>query len=170
MSRYAKPNQTIEDLKALIKDKSDKDYGEDGSVYGILNGDYSPTQAMVHKDLDKIEVDTENADAIGLWDDPWIMPGTESLKGYEMIGTGANAFPVLWCACGGDWESPLVFVLYIGNKGEIRAYIPEDGNCYNKEKKSAYGNNDDNMDFDDPNYRFDAEKLRADVANRIIVK
>lgn len=157
MSRYAKPGQTIEDLKAIIEK-------DDGTPYEAVEN------SKVRSDLSKIEVDTENVDAIGLWDDPWVMPGTDSLKGYEMIGTGANAFPVLWCACGGDWELPLVFVLYIGNKGELRAYIPEDGNCYNKEKKSAYGNHDDDMDADDPNYRFDADKLRAAVADRILVK
>ena len=157
MSRYAKANQTTEDLKAIIEK-------DNGTPYEAVEN------SKVRSDLSKIEVDTENVDAIGLWEDPWIMPGTESLKGYEMIGTGANAFPVLWCACGGDWESPIVFVLYIGQKGELRAYIPEDGNCYNKEKKSAYGNNDDGMDDDDPNYRFDADKLRAAVANRILVK
>ena len=118
MSRYAKANQSIEDLKALIKDKSDKDYGEDGSVYGILHGDYSPTQGNVYKDLGKIEVDFENVE------------------------------------------------------GELRGYIPEDGNCYNKEKKAAYGNNDGDPEFDsdDPRYVFDVAKMRAAVANRILVK
>ena len=172
MSRYAKANQSIEDLKALIKDKSDKDYGEDGSVYGILHGDYSPTQGNVYKDLGKIEVDFENVEEFGTEDSYNHLPGLEDLDGYEMIGEGDKAFPILWCAGGGDWELPLVFVLYIGQKGELRGYIPEDGNCYNKEKKAAYGNNDGDpgFDSDDPRYVFDVAKMRAAVANRILVK
>ena len=172
MSRYAKANQSIEDLKALIKDKSDKDYGEDGSVYGILHGDYSPTQRNVYKDLGKIEVDFENVEEFGTEDSYNHLPGLEDLDGYEMIGEGDKAFPILWCAGGGDWELPLVFVLYIGQKGELRGYIPEDGNCYNKEKKAAYGNNDGDPEFDsdDSRYVFDVAKMRAAVANRILVK
>jgi hypothetical protein len=163
LSRYAKANQSIEDLKSLI---------EDGSVYGILNGDYSPTQATVHKDLENIEVDFENVEEFGTEDSYNHLPGLEDLDGYEMIGAGDSAFPVLWCAGGGDWELPLVFVLYIGQNGELRGYIPEDGNCYNKEKNAAYGNNDGDPEFDsdDPRYVFDVEKMRADVANRIVVK
>ena len=102
------------------------------------------------------------------------MPGTEPLEHFEMIGAGGTAFPVAWCACGGDWENPLAFVLYIGQKGELRAYIPKDGNVYNKKEKAAYGNNDDDPSWEDdpdnPLLQFDADKLRADVAGRIMVK
>lgn len=155
MSRYAKANQSIEDLKALIE--------KDGSPY------YAVENSKVRDDLSKIEVDTENTDYIG----KYVMPGTETLSPFEMIGSGESAFPVAWCACGGDWEQPIAFVLYIGQKGELRAYIPSDGNAYNHKAKAAYGNNDEDPNWeedpDDPRLRFDAEKLRASVAGRIMV-
>lgn len=179
MSRYAKANQTIDDLKALIRKMAER--GQDGGkltkycddeehpLWDFFNGDWA-VQKTVRDDLSKIEVDTENVDYIGEYE----MPGTEDLERFEMVGTGANAFPVAWCACGGDWENPLVFVLYIGQKGELRAYIPKDGNVYNKKTNAAYGNGDDDPCWDDdpnnPLLQFDSDKLRADVAGRIEVK
>ena len=179
MPRYAKANQTIDDLKALIRkmaecgadDKKLMEYcdREELPLWYFFNGDRD-VQKTVRDDLSKIEVDTENVNYIGEYE----MPGTEPLEHFEMIGAGGTAFPVAWCACGGDWENPLVFVLYIGKKGELRAYIPKDGNVYNKKKKAAYGNNDDDPSWDDdpdnPLFQFDADKLRADVAGRIEVK
>lgn len=179
MPRYAKANQTIDDLKALIRKMAERSAGgeklteycdgEEHPLWDFFNGDWD-VQKTVRDDLSKIEVDTENIDYIGEYE----MPGTESLEHFEMIGAGGTAFPVAWCACGGDWENPLVFVLYIGQKGESRAYIPKDGNVYNKKMKAAYGNNDGDPCWDDdpdnPLLQFDADKLRADVAVRIEVK
>lgn len=160
MSRYAKANQTIEDLSSKIEDA--------GGVYEIV---YS---GKVYDDLHKISVDFENVESFDSEDAYTHLPGLEAMEGYEMIGEGDSAFPVLWCAGGGDWEYPLVFVLYIGQKGELRGYIPEDGNVYNHKEKAAYGNNDDDPSFeedpDDPLLCFDETKMRADVSNRIVVK
>ena len=173
MSRYAKANQTIDDLKELIKKSTHPDYldGDDGEgcPYGIICED-TKASATIVKDLSKVNVDFENTDYIGEYE----MPGTESLDRFEMIGNGAAAFPVAWCACGGDWENPLVFVLYIGHEGKLRGYIPKDGNVYNKKEKAAYGNNDDDPSWednpDDPLLQFDVTKLRNDVAHRIVVE
>ena len=169
MPRYAKAGQTTEDLKALILKTG-------GVVWYDEEREGSPYEAVsncdaVRQDLSKIAVDTENVDYVGEYE----MPGTEPLGHFEMVAdAGGTTFPVAWCACGGDWENPLVFVLYIGQKGELRAYIPKDGNVYNKKEKAAYGNNDDDPcwedDPDNPLLQFDADKLRADVANRIAVK
>lgn len=168
MPRYAKANQTVEDLKALILKVGGAtwyDEQREGSPYEVLSN-----CAAVRQDLSKIGVDFENADYVGEYE----MPGTEPLKHFEMITGVGGTFPVAWCACGGDWENPLVFVLYVGQKGELRGYIPEDGNVYNKKEKLAYGNSDDDPswedDPDDPRLQFDAGKLKADVANRIVVK
>lgn len=175
MPRYAKANQTIDDLKTFVAKACDPDY-DVPCIYGILNGSDSdtPAQAKVRADLSKINVDFENAEEFGTEDSYSHLPGLENLDGYEMIGSGPSAFPVLWCAGGGDWEFPLVFILYIGQKGELRAYIPENGNVYNKKEKAAYGNNDDDPSWDDdpdnPLLQFDEDKLRADVAGRIVVK
>jgi hypothetical protein len=171
MSRYAKANQTIEDLKALIEEKSDPSYG---GPYGILNGE-SPARSIICKDLSKIDVDFENVEYCGT-EDSFETPGAEDLETFEMIGSDASAFPVAWCACGGDWEVPLIFVLYIGAKGELRGYIPKDGNVYNHKEKCAYGSDleclddEDEIDMDDPKYTFDIDMLRADVMQRIQIQ
>ena len=176
MSRYAKANQTIDDLKACIRKAAERGAdggkltkycgGEEHPLWDFFKGDWN-VQKTVRDDLAKVEVDFENVDQIGEFE----MPGTESLEPYEMIGSGPAAFPVMWCAAGGDWELPLVFVLYIGQKGELRGYIPKDGNAYNFKEKAAYGNNDSDPEFDDddPRYKFDAAKLREAVAKRIVV-
>lgn len=160
MSRYAKASQTIEDLKDKIEGSG-----------GIREVIYS--NGKVINDLSKIYVDFENVEPFGTEDSYDHLSGLECMEGYEMVGDGESAFPILWCCGGGDWEFPLVFVLYIGQKGELRGYIPKDGNVYNHKEKAAYGNNDSDPswydDPDDPLFQFDADKLRADVAHRIVV-
>ena len=116
MPRYAKANQTIDDLKALIRNMVERGTDdeklmeycdrEELPLWYFFNGDRD-VQKTVRDDLSKIEVDTENVNYIGEYE----MPGTEPLEHFEMIGAGGTAFPVAWCACGGDWENPLVFVL-----------------------------------------------------------
>jgi hypothetical protein len=158
MSRYAKANQTIEDLSSKIEDVD----GIHGVVY----------RGQVFKDLSMVNVDFENMESFDSEDAYTHLPGLESMDGYEMIGEGDSAFPVLWCAGGGDWELPLVFIVYIDEDGKLRGYIPSDGNAYNHEKNAAYGNNDGDPVYGegDPRYVFDKAKLKSDVANRIVVK
>lgn len=154
MPRCAKSNQTIDDLKSKIESA--------GDLYEILYSGKGIKQ--VRDDLAKINVDFENVDYIGEYE----MPGTEDLEAFEMIGD----IPIAWCACGGDWEMPLVFCLYIDDSGSLRGYIPSDGNAYNHKEKCAFGSEEEeDEDFDEENdYVFDAEKLRADVKNRIQLK
>lgn len=142
MSRYAKANVIIKDLKNKIKLL--------GGLYEIV---YENNK--IAEDLSKIAVDFENTGFVHDFD----MPGTDELPNFEML----DNFPVAWCACGGDWQLPLVFVLYIGETGKLRAYIPKHGNAYDHKCKCAY--EDDNVE-----YVFDANKLREDVKNRIKIK
>lgn len=142
MSRYAKANVIIKDLKNKIK---------------LLGGPYEIVYEnnKIAEDLSKIAVDFENTGFVHDFD----MPGTDELQNFEML----DNFPVVWCACGGDWQLPLIFVLYIGETGKLRAYIPKHGNAYDHKGKCAY--EDDNVE-----YVFDANKLREDVKNRIKIK
>ena len=156
MPRYAKANQTIEDLSSKIEDAG----GIHSAVY----------RGQVLKDLSMVNVNFENMESFDSYDAYTHLPGLESMDGYEMIGEGDSAFPVLWCAGGGDWELPLVFIVYIDDDGKLRGYIPSDGNAYNHEKNAAYGNNDGDIEYGDPSYVFDKAKLKSDVANRIVVK
>ena len=162
MSRYTKANQTIDDLKKKIM--SINNNGDiDDALYEIY-GNYAPK--IIYKDLSKINFDMENIEYVG----EFSTPGAEDLKPFEMLGE----FPVAWVSAGGDWELPLIFVLYIGDKGELRAYIPKDGNAYDHAEKCAYGSEEDEefMDnFDeDKDYVFNSKKLREDVKNRSKIK
>ena len=115
--------------------------------------------------------DLENLEPFGYEDSYNHLPGLENLDGYEMVGEGDKAFPILWCAAGGDWELPLVFVIYIGDDGKLHGYVPEDGNAYNHEKKAAYGNNDGDPvygDKEDTRYVFDVEKMKGDILNHFL--
>lgn len=59
--------------------------------------------------------------------------------GYKIL---KNGLPVLQVIAGGDWEFPVAFIFY-SDGVKLRAYIPNDGNVWNKKFNSAYGNNDD---------------------------
>lgn len=118
---------------------------------------------IVMKDLSKVNFDMENIGFVGEFN----MHGTEDIEQFEMLGS----FPVAWVSAGGDWEAPLVFVLYIGDKNELRAYIPKNGNAYNHKEKCAYGSEEDDVEeFNEDDYVFDSAALRDDVMKRIQVK
>jgi len=53
------------------------------------------------------------------------------------IQTLENELTFLGFYAGGDWEVPIIGILYI-YKNEIYCYIPEDGNIYDKENMCAY--------------------------------
>ena len=158
MARYAKANQTTDDLMDKIE--------SEGGVHEVV---WSP---RVVEDLAKVNFDLENLESFDSEDAYTHLPGLKNLGGYQMLGWEGAQFPALWCAAGGDWELPLVFILYIGAKGEIRAYIPENGNAYNHEKKAAYGNNEGDPVYgdDDPRYVFDLDAMHDDIIGRIEVK
>lgn len=94
------------------------------------NGEFSN---RIDKDLSKIMFDTENLDfSTGFFDDPQIC-------GYHIL---SNGMPVLFGNAGGDWEHPVVFILYWDGK-QVRGYIPEKGNTFNPEFRCAYGSEQD---------------------------
>ena len=160
MSRYAKKSLTVEDLKKEIES-------------GHLGAWDVVSLSTVESDLNEVEFDTENIEPFGTEDSYNHLPGLKNLGGYEMLGPEGAQFPVLWFAAGGDWELPLVFIVYMGEDNEIHGYVPEDGNAYNHEKKAAYGNNEGDPVYGDKNdtrYVFDVAKMKADIENHIIVK
>jgi hypothetical protein len=153
----AKKNLTIEDLKQSVDKHCD--------IYSAVY------ETPADDDISMVNFDTENMEQFGIEDYSYNhLPGLENLDGYEMLGEGESAFPVLWVAAGGDWELPLVFVLFIGEDGEIHAYVPEDGNAYNHEKKAAYGNNEGDPEYgdeEDTRYVFDVTKMKKDIVSAI---
>ena len=155
----AKKNLTIEDLKQAVEKHCD--------IYSAVY------ETPADDDISMVNFDTENMEQFGIEDYSYNhLPGLENLDGYETLGEGESAFPVLWVAAGGDWELPLVFVLFIGEDGEIHAYVPEDGNAYNHEKKAAYGNNEGDPEYgdeEDTRYVFDVAKMKKDITKNITV-
>ena len=80
--------------------------------------------------------------------------GLQTIKDFNFVGVYA----------GGDWEAPVFFILYYDDKNKLRAYIPSDGNPYDRVNKEAWGNGEENVD--DPEYDFDWAKIENDIKKR----
>ena len=172
MPRYA-PTMPQADLRQMIIDKAvANNYIEE---YGDLDPANPDMFRLVHmllmeelvneveKDWGKIDFSTENMDVTA-----------------EKVTPGG--VPYLQIRAGGDWESPLVCILYFDGK-KLRGYVPKDGNTYNHRTKAAFGNNDsDAADglkqfgsrYDDSKGYVDVEPdfalLEQDIAKRIEAK
>lgn len=108
---------------------------------------------QISKDLDKVQFDWENSEY------------EEGECGIKVL----NGWPFLLMWAGGDWEYPVRFIIYWDGK-KWRAYIPTEGNVFNKETKSAYGNEydfgkEEVEDEDIP--KFDMDKFTDDILKRI---
>lgn len=132
------PKMTPSELEDEFKKVWDKYNTEDQSyrlgrfVYNMLrydNPSNSPYKILkeFYKDMSKVGVDSENIDTIG------------------DIRTTKSGIPYVLCNKHGDWENPVLFIVYFdGNK--VRGYIPEYGNCYNRVEKRAFGDTSDEND------------------------
>jgi hypothetical protein len=76
--------------------------------------------STIEKDL-KVEFDEENS----------------HVDGFHTLDNGMTYLGV---SAGGDWEVAIFYIIYWDGK-KLRAYIPTDGNPWNTDLKSAYGNN-----------------------------
>ena len=88
--------------------------------------------------------------------------------GFETL---ENGLPVLFVNAGGDWECPVCFCIYWDEK-KLRAYIPTDGNIFNKKEKCAYGSEDepDEIDYENISKICDVNAIKKDIMNRIQIK
>lgn len=119
-----------------------------GGIENVVN---LPT---VHNDLSVVEFGTEN---LNDGDEDWAMPGYKS--GYETI----EGVEVLFAAAGDDADKPIAFVIYIAPGTDmLRGYVPKCGNCYDKENKIAYHDEDENV------YSFSMEDMRDEVKRLMI--
>ena len=157
MSRYAKPGQTIEDLKRMISDN--------GGVKETIYND----KLKVHKDLLKVDMGHDFAGLLS--ETKW--ESVQGIPDYEMIGSGNGQFPVAWCYSHSDGEFPVVFVLYIGQEGKLRAYIPNDGNNIcgsHSRQKEAYSLGDMSGAEHDKGVWLKYGEMKNAVIGRILVK
>lgn len=72
---------------------------------------------------------------------------TFDFENVEDIEAGETSCGVPWILymAGGDWELPVYFFLYPGEKGEPRMYIPTRGNVFHKKMKVAFGSLSDKI-------------------------
>ena len=139
MGRYAKPSQIVEDLKNMIE--------ANGGLKAIVDSD----RFKVRKDLLKVDVGHEVVGFVS-WESP----------AFEIMGSGDASFPVVWCCTHGLGEMPVAFVMYIGQEGGLRAYIPLQGN-------NVRGHEAISRDVAGSS-KLDYGKMRDSVVNRISVK
>lgn len=80
----------------------------------------------------KIEVDFENTYY------------TKEDYDFSMVGINTLSNGLTYCGvmAFGDWELPVFFILYWDGK-KIQAYVPTNGNVFNRTTKQAYGNDED---------------------------
>jgi hypothetical protein len=124
-------SRTIRLLKDLAQDDEleeiEESFEKDLS-YNIRNLIY---YSNIEEDLTKIEFTPENTEV-----NPGRMrvPEIDPLMGFHTYPNGLSTLGVL---SGGDWETPVFFIIYFDGK-ELRAYIPKHGNVYDKKEKRAY--------------------------------
>lgn len=129
----------LDEFKRLMLDKlpevtyGAEDYDDSFDNYWDYLG------LIVGKMDNNIEVDFENF-GCGI--------GKRKYTCYDLEGFNRldNGFCFLGCHAAGDWEVPVFFIIY-WDGNEFRGYIPENGNVYNKDVNSAFGNNCDEWEI-----------------------
>lgn len=155
---------SLDEFRQKIEDAFEKQ--EDASPRNLTS--------QVSKDLDKVDFDTENI----VWDGSF----RRELLGFHEL---ENGLTFLGVQAGGDWEFPVFFIIYWDGKS-LRGYIPTDGNPWNTDTKSAYGNDEerdlenarkrypgvfDGVDYvDGGSFDFDINAIFADIQGRIVEK
>lgn len=94
-----------------------------------IDGEYPSVSKIIEKDLSKVTFDMEEYSEF----DEKEVKGDYPI-GYKELVSG---FHVFFCWACGDGEYPVGFIYYY-NDNKIRAYIPKNGNIWNKKDKCAY--------------------------------
>lgn len=121
----------------------------------------------IRSDIATVDFDLENIFANEKFD-PTV--------GYRELPNGFKHYVVM---AGGDWEIPVYFVVY-WDGNNVRAYVPERGNTFNHETRTAYGSEEhcktwfgtDEYDVHlaSKNDPFDVELFNADIMANILEK
>lgn len=142
---------------------------EEDGFYGLV--DTVKPDLKVHFDLENYEYKESSSPAVY---------GPKGLMGIKTI----NGLTFCGCIAGGDWESPVFFIVYLDGK-KLRAYVPKEGNPWNTTTKSAYGNDEesdlknakkrypdlyddsDEEDLEFYNIPFDEVAIQKDIFSRL---
>ena len=153
----AKRDTSREDFLSALNDLTEKaDAEEMSSIADALSEDLNN---------DGIQFSTENCtcNPMESFDMPGFFVGLDALPG----GT-----PIMWFGAGGDWEQPIAFCIYLGEDNKIHAYVPREGNCFNKETNAAFGNAlgmnwQEEMEQLKVEYKFEQGKMREDASKAL---
>ena len=134
----------------------------DEEIYPYDTFPYNITETM-KKDLSKIDFTLENYTAYF------------DLYGYKQYPFGyeelAKDFHIFWMSGGGDWEYPVCFIFYWDGT-EIRAYVPTEGNVWNKSTNTAYDSEEPEIEYDEAklDQECSKEKMVAEILLTITLK
>lgn len=129
--------------------------------------DLTSIAEALSEDLDNLGVEFDTENCSGDPEEQYDMPG------YKFgLDTLAGGTPIMWFGAGGDWEAPIAFCLYLGEDGKIHAYVPREGNCYNKKTNAAFGNAPgmnwkEEMEQFKVEYKFDQGKMREEASKAL---
>jgi hypothetical protein len=150
--RYYKPTTQEEFLAKVEEIMTSEDFP------------YDNLSKKIRKDLSKINFDFEN---VTRFDETKGYVDGKYPVGYREIAPG---FHIYFVNAGGDWEWPICFIFYLGSKGKLRAYIPEDGNAWNKEEKCAYGSDEKGDGDTDRDAEISEEKMTVEILGHILLE
>jgi hypothetical protein len=122
MSRYFE-KITIDELRSKIEPLLNQIVNRHG---------WRSMTPQIEKDL-KVKFDCENVETSG-WKDE-----QKKVLDYQTLPNGLTFFGL---CCGGDWEMPVVWIIYWDGK-KLRAYVPTKGNPWNHTTHQAFGNDSD---------------------------
>lgn len=105
---------------------------------GISEPDYLEGHLIEHnpylnKDiLGKVSFDFENT----IYE-----PATWNCPSNEIVGIKCVGDFMFWgMYAGGDWETPIYFLLYIDHENRLRGFVPDNGQEWRRDTKKAFGN------------------------------
>ena len=156
----------LEKIKVIMPTDEDIEKLEEKEIFleaFPYNIGYQTGTKDIAKDLSKVNFDFENYTSFEYQENYSNYP-----VGYMELKSGFHTFFV---NAGGDWEFPICFVLYWGNK-KLRAYIPKDGNAWNKKEKCAYGSEDNptNKTDEQMEQEVSEEKMITEIIKHITLK
>jgi hypothetical protein len=119
-----------ETLWDRLQNKAKELYGQEATrLFDIIQID------KIEKDLLKVQFDFENSYYKTEDTEQW---------GFDIGPTQIDELSYIACVAGGDWEYPIYFIIYLDQDNKtLRAYIPSEGNPYNKTTKKAFGNDEE---------------------------
>lgn len=163
MARYyskISKEEFLQKIKELMRSSNDDDYEEretDEDLYPY------ELPKVIEKDLAKVRFDYENHSTFNEEQYPDSYP-----TGHREL---LPDFHVFFAWAGGDWEYPVGFIFYF-NDNKLRAYVPKDGNVWNKKEKCAYGSEEDSepTPSNDVEEIPSFEKMREEIIKHITLK